>query len=220
MRVYRVYVSSANNSVNIYSVRMSKYRCQFNVSQLRNLSSDITSFEEHFPKCLSLHRLLVSPPISLLEISLWFNYLFTRDARIELKQRVQQHTLVKLAQIVIFVPSTSVETPGAAAASLTWLPATSGTRAPDGTPARGEHPRLGRLSHRQLVLGELVLARWFGRVRRAVMMTMMMVMVMQTIAGVQLALLVRLRMVPCGVERIRQDLLSAAMTGRKAINRE
>lgn len=107
-----------------------------------------------------------------------FNYLFTSDTRIELKQRVQQHALVKLAHIVIFVPSASVETPGAAAASLAWLSATSGTRAPGRSAARGEHPRFGRLSHRQLILGKFILARWFGRVGRAVMMTMMMVMMM------------------------------------------
>lgn len=140
------------------------------------------------------------PLFSLLKYHYGFNRLFTRDARIELKQRVQQHALVELAHIVIFVPSASVETSGATTASLAWLSATSGTRAPDRTTARREHPRLGRFSHWQLVLGELVLARWFGCVRRAMMVTMMMVMVMQTIAGVQLALLVRLRMVPYEVE--------------------
>lgn len=130
-----------------------------------------------------------------------------------MKQRVQQHALVELAHIVIFVPSASVETSGATTASLAWLSATSGTRAPDRTTARGEHPRLGRFSHRQLVLGELVLARWFGCVRRTVMVTMMMVMVMQTIAGVQLALLVRLRMVPCKVEGFVRIYLTLRQKG-------
>lgn len=107
---------------------------------------------------------------------------------------------MELAHVVILVSPASVEAPGAAAASFARWPATGRARTPGGAAARSEHPRLRRLAQRQLVLSELILAHRLGRAGRAVMVTVMMVMMMQTIAGVQLALLVRLWMVPCGIE--------------------
>lgn len=117
-----------------------------------------------------------------------------------MKQRVQQHALVELAHVVVFVSPASVEAPGAPAASFARWPATGRTRAPGRAAARSEHSRLGGFTHRQLILGELVLARLLRR-GAPVMMTVMMMVVVQTIAGVQLALLVRLRMVPCGIDQ-------------------
>lgn len=113
---------------------------------------------------------------------------------------------MELAHIVVLVSPASVEAPGAAAASFARWPATGRARTPGGTAARSEHPRLRRLAHRQLVLGEFVLARRLGRAGRAVMVTVMMMVMMQTIAGVQFALFVRLWMVPCGIEIPFKDL--------------
>lgn len=140
----------------------------------------------------------------------------TCDAGVQLQQRVEQHTLVELAHVVVLVPPASIEAPGAAASSFARWPATGRTRAPGWTAARGQHPHLGRLAHRQLVLGELVLARRLRRAGHAMMMTMMIVMMMQAVTGVQLALLVRLRMVPCGDQRdtIGKQSRRVACTGK------
>lgn len=116
---------------------------------------------------------------------------FTRDAGIKLKKRVKQHPLVELAHIVILVSPVPVEASGAFPSSLPRWPATGWTSAP-GRARRGrEHPRLGRFTDRQLVFRELVLA---ARFRRGPMM--MPVMIVEPIPCVQLALLVRFRMVP------------------------
>lgn len=116
---------------------------------------------------------------------------FTRDAGIKLKKRVKQHPLVELAHIVILVSPVPVEASGAFPSSLSRWPATGWTSAP-GRARRGrEHPRLGRFTDRQLVFRELVLA---ARFRRWPMM--MPVMIVEPIPCVQLALLVRFRMVP------------------------
>jgi len=122
----------------------------------------------------------------------------TCDAGVQLQQRVQQHTLVELAQVVALVPSAAIEAPRAATSSFARWPATGWACSPGRTAARGQHPRLGRFAHRQLVLGELVLAHRLRRGGHAMLVTVMIVMMVQTVAGVQLALLVRLRMVPCG----------------------
>lgn len=129
----------------------------------------------------------------------WFHQ-FTCDARVELKQRVQQHTLVELAHVVVFVSPASIEAPGTPAASFARWPATGRACAPGRAAARSEHPCLGGLAHRQLVLGELVLARWLRR-GAPMMVTVMMMVMVQTVTGVQLALLVRLRMIPCRIDR-------------------
>lgn len=97
---------------------------------------------------------------------------------------------MELAHIVILVPPVPVQASGALPSSLSRWPATGWTSAP-GRARRGEHPRLGRFTNRQLVFRELVLA---ARFRRGPMM--MAVMIVKPIPCVQLALLVRFRMVP------------------------
>lgn len=153
--------------------------------------------------------------LSIYQNIVWIHLsLFTCDAGVDLQKRVQQHTLVELTHVVIFISSAPVEAPGTATASFAQRPATSRTRAPRGAVARGEHLRFGWLADRQFVLGELVLARRFRRAAgRTVVMTVRMMMVMQTITGVQLALFVRFRMVSFDQTKQHQNLLTDSRNG-------
>lgn len=116
----------------------------------------------------------------------------TCDAWIKLEERVSEHALVELADVVGLVPPTPVEAPRALVPSFARRPRGGRTRAPPGT-RRRQHPSLRRLANRELVLGELVLAHRLRR--RQPMMMMIMMMMVKTISRVQLALLVRLRIV-------------------------